>query len=450
MSVEVKIKKGANILLKGSADKIVGDAPAESTFAIKPDDFVGVNPKMLLKQGAKVEAGTAIFYDKNDERIKFTAPVSGEIAEIRRGAKRKILEIVILADKEIKFKDFGKSDISSLSRDHIVSTLLDSGVWPFIKQRPFDVIANPSDKPKAIFISAFNSGPLAEDYDFIMHRQDDIFQKGIDVLSKLTEGVVHLNINGSIKADNTFCNAKNVQINKISGPHPAGNVGIQIHHIDPINKGEVVWVVNPQDVAVIGKLFTEGKYDASRTIALCGSRIKAPKYFKTRMGASIKNLLKENMVEGNNRVISGNILTGSKIDENNFIGFYDHEITVIPEGGNQQFFGWMGLGLNKFSLSKTFFSWMTPNREYDLNSNMNGEERAFVVTGEYEKVFPMDIYPVHLLKAILIEDIELMENLGIYEVSPEDFALAEYACTSKINVQDIVRQGLDLVHKETM
>ncbi len=405
---------------------------------------------MLLKEGAEVKAGTPLFYDKNDERIKFSSPVSGEVAEIKRGAKRKILEVIILADKKNEYVDFGATDIASVDRDKVISTLLESGVWPFIKQRPFDVIANPSDKPKAIFISAFNSGPLAEDYDFIMHRQDAEFQNGIDVLNKLTEGKVHLNINGSIKADDAFANAKNVQINKVFGPHPAGNVGIQIHHIDPINKGEVVWVVNPQDVITIGKLFKEGKFDASRTIALCGSKVKSPKYFKSMLGSSIKNLIEGQLEEGKNRIISGNVLTGTSIANDGYLGFYDHQITVIREGGEGEFFGWLSPGFNKFSLSKTFFSWLMPGKEYDLNTNMNGEERAFVMSGEYEKVIPMDIYPVHLIKAIMIEDIELMENLGIYEVAPEDFALAEYACTSKINAQDIVRNGLDLVKKETM
>ncbi|MEQ8323527.1 MAG: Na(+)-translocating NADH-quinone reductase subunit A [Vicingaceae bacterium] len=447
--MEVKIRRGANINLKGSADKIISDAPAEETYALKPGDFPNVVPKLLVKEGAEVKAGSPLFYDKNNEQIVFTSPVSGEVAEVRRGAKRKILEIIILADKEISFEDFGNEALDKLDRDSVVKKLLTSGVWPFIRQRPFDVIADPSVTPKSIFISGFNSAPLGEDYDFILHRQDAQFQAGLNVLAKLTDGKVHLNINGSIKADDAFLNAKNVQINKFYGPHPAGNVGIQIHHIDPINKGETVWVVNPQDVTIIGKLFSEGKYDVSRSIALCGSMVRTPKYFKTRMGSSVKNLLENLLNDGEKRVISGNVLTGTKIEEGGYLGFYDHEITVIPEGGNDQFMGWLTPGFDKFSLSKTFFSWMMPGKEYELSTNMNGEERAFVVSGEYEKVIPMDIYPVHLIKAILIEDIELMENLGIYEVAPEDFALAEYACTSKINAQEIIREGLDLVKKET-
>lgn len=449
MSVEVKISRGANILLKGSADKVMSDAPSESSFALKPTDFPTVVPKLMLKEGAEVLAGTPLFYDKNNERVKFCSPVSGEIAEIRRGAKRKILEIVVVADKEIKYEDFGKADVESLKREEIIERMLKSGIWPMVRQRPFDVIANPDKQPKAIFISAFNTAPMAEDYDFIMHRQDAAFQSGIDVLRKLTDGKVHLNINGAIKADDAFLNVRHVQINRFYGPHPSGNVGVQIHHIDPINRGEVAWVVNPQDVIAIGRLFKEGRFDASRIIALNGSQVKAPKYYKTKLGASVQNLLSGQLNGGENRVISGNVLTGTRITEKGFIGYYDHQISVIPEGGNDQFFGWLGLGLNKFSLSRTFLSWLMPGKEYDLNTNMNGEERAFVMTGQYEKVFPMNIFPVQLLKSILIEDIELMENLGIYEVAPEDFALAEYGCTSKINAQEIVRNGLNFVLKET-
>lgn len=450
MSATVKIKKGANIFLKGSADKVVAEAPVAETYAVKPTDFSGVIPKMLVKQGDEVKAGTPLFYDKNDERIVFASPVSGEVAEIKRGAKRKILEVIVLADKELRYEEIGAKDPASMERGQLIETLLKSGIWPFVKQRPFDVIARPDDTPKAIFISAFNTAPLAADNDFIVHRQDQLFQAGIDVIKKLTPGKVHLNINGNAKADDAFMNAKGVQINKIYGPHPAGNVGVQIHHIDPVNKGEVAWVLKPQDVLAIGKLFKEGHYDVSRTIALTGSKVKSPKYYKTRLGASLKGLLAEHAETEGARVISGDVLTGTHIEADGYLGSYDNQVSVIPEGGNDQFFGWLAPGFDKFSLSKTFMSWMTPSKTYDLNTNLNGENRAFVMSGEYEKVFPMDIYPVHLLKAMIIEDIEQMENLGVYEVAPEDFALCEYACTSKIEVQQIVREGLDLVRQETL
>jgi len=277
---------------------------------------------------------------------------------------------------------------------------------------------------------------------------DELFQKGLDYITQLTSGKTHLNIDGNTNPATVFTGAKGVEINKISGAHPSGNVGIQVHHINPINKGEVIWYLQPQDVIAIARLFTEGKYDVSRIVALAGSQVKKPKYYRTIAGATISNLLADNITEGDNRIISGDILTGQHIEVNGTLGFYDTTITVIEEGKEQEFLGWILPGLHKFSASKTFLSWLTPSKKYTLNANMHGEERAYVMTGEYEKVLPMDIFPAHLIKACMIEDIELMENLGIYEVSPEDFALCEFVCTSKIEVQTIIRNALELVRKE--
>ena len=445
MSQHIKIRKGVNIKLQGTAEKVNVDATFPDSFAIKPSDFHGVVPKLLVKQGAEVKAGTPIFYDKLNEHIKFTSPVSGEVAEIVRGEKRKILEIKILPDKEIRYEEFTKADPKDLSREEILKQLLDSGCWPMITQRPFAVIANPQEKPKSIFISAFDSSPLAPDRDFIVHGRGATFQKGLDAIAKLTDGTVHLNVHTQLNASDVFTKAKGVQINQISGPHPSGNVGVQIHHIDPMGKGDVVWCLDPQGVLAIGQLFEEGKFDASRVVALTGSEIKKPRYYKTYFGAAVNKMLADNVNDGEVRFIAGNPLTGKQITDKGYIGYYDEQVTALPEGNKPQFFGWIAPGFDKFSLSRTFFSWLTPNKEYALNTSMNGEERAFVMTGQYEKVFPMDIYPVHLIKAIMIGDIEMMENLGIYEVAPEDFALCEYGCTSKINVQSIVRAGLDKV-----
>ena len=325
--------------------------------------------------------------------------------------------------------------------------MLEAGVWPFIRQRPYSVVANPLDVPKAIFISAFNSAPLAPDNDFIVHGHGELFQLGLDAIAKLTNGVVNLNVSGKNKASGVFTNSKNVEINTVSGPHPAGNVGIQIHHIDPINKDEKIWYLEPQSVLIIGSLFKEGIFDPTRVVALAGSQVSKPKYYKTTIGISIKSILTDNSIAENSRFISGDPLTGTQIEEEGYLGFYDDQITVLPEGGDPEFMGWAAPGFNKFSLSRTFTSWLS-NKAYNLNTAINGEHRAFVMSGQYEKVFPMDIYPVHLIKAILVNDIELMENLGIYEVAPEDFALCEFACTSKTDVQKIVREGLDLVQKE--
>ncbi|TDD94733.1 Na(+)-translocating NADH-quinone reductase subunit A [Flavobacterium cellulosilyticum] len=449
MSLFIEIKRGLNLKLIGEAEKTIQDLPIADVFAIKPNDFTGLHPKLLVKVGDTVLAGTPLFYNKNNEAIIVSSPVSGEVIEILRGDKRVILEIKILADREIKYASFPKSKPNDLNREEIIEKLLNSGAWPFIRQRPYGCIANPSENPKSIFISAFDSSPLAPDNDFIMSGKEIDFQTGLDVLKKLTDGKIHLNVQHKTTPASIFSNAKSVQINKISGPHPAGNIGVQIHHIDPINKGEAVWCINPQDVLILGKLFNEGLFDATRTIALTGSQVNTPKYYKTIVGCSIKNILADGgLKKEENRIISGTILTGSKIPEDGFLGFYDSQITVIPEGNHSEFMGWLTPGLNKFSLSRTFFSWLTPNKKYDMDTNLHGEERPFVMTGEYEKVFPMDIYPVQLLKSILIEDIDMMEKLGIYEVVEEDFALCELVCTSKIKSQEIIRQGLDIIRKE--
>ena len=444
----VKIKKGLNIKLAGEAAKSISNLPLPEIFGVKPTDFAGVTPKLLMKEGDEVQAGSPLFYAKNNEDIKFCSPVSGEVIEIVRGEKRKILEIRILPDKELKYLSFARADPSTLSREGVIETLLKSGVWPFIRQRPFGIMAKPTDVPKSIFISAFDTNPLAPDIAFVMHGNEDLFQTGLDALNKLTDGKVHLSTHTNFPST-AFSNCSGVVINTITGPHPSGNVGIQIHHIDPINKGEIVWYVNPQDVVVIGKLFKNGQYDVSRIIALTGSQVIKPQYYNVVAGCSIKNILAHSgLKEGDNRIIGGNVLSGNQINADDFLGFYDTQITVIPEGHDYEFMGWLAPGFDKFSVSRTFFSWLQPNKKHDLNTNLHGEERPFVMTGQYEKVFPMDIYPVQLLKSILIEDIDMMEKLGIYEVIEEDFALCEFVCTSKIKSQEIIRQGLEIIQKE--
>lgn len=448
MSKDIRIKRGVSIKLKGSAERVYANIPASEYYLVKPSDFTGLTPKLTVKAGDKVQAGSPLFFDKENPSVIFTAPVSGEVTEIRRGDKRKILAVVIKADATITYKNFPKSKAEDLTREQIIEQMLAAGLWPFVRQRPFAVIANPTDKPKSIFISAFDSAPLACDNDFVLHGMEQEFQNGLDIVTKLTDGTTHLNIDGNSNASSVFTGAKKVQINKFSGPHPSGNVGVQIHHIDPVNKGEVVWYMYPQDIIAIGRLFSEGKYDASRLVALAGSQIEKPKYYRTIQGASIAAMTQENVSDQKNRFISGNVLTGTKIDANGHLGFYNNEVCVIPEGNEPDFLGWLLPSFSKFSLSRTFFSWLNPKKEFTISANMNGEERAYVVTGQYENVLPMDLYPQHLIKAIMIGDIELMENLGIYEVAEEDFALCEFSCTSKTPIQEILREGLDLVKKE--
>ena len=340
-------------------------------------------------------------------------------------------------------------DVSvSKSATGTLENLLNSGLWPFIRQRPYDVVAKPESNPKAIFISAFDTAPLAPDYDFLVKGENEAFQTGIDALAKLTAGKINLGLNSSYPPSDVFTNAKGVELHYFKGPHPAGNAGIQIHHIDPINKGDIVWHIRPWEVSMIGKLFMQGQFDVSRIVALTGSEVENPRYFKTYHGGNIEPIVKGNIKSENVRYISGNVLTGSKISAKGFLGFYDSQITVIPEGNHYEFFGWIAPGFKEFSVAQSYPTWLMPKKQYSLHTNLNGGKRAFTFSGEYEKVLPMDILPVHLLKAILVEDIDLMENLGIYEIAEEDFALCEYVCVSKTEVQKILRQGFDLMIRE--
>lgn len=446
MSNTFSIRKGLDIKLLGEAEKTIKEIPTK-VCAIKPPDFHGIFPKLLVKEGDEVKAGTPLFYNKYKENILFTSPVSGKVREIRRGAKRVLLEVSVDAAPDQEFVDFGAADPNSLDKAAIVEKMLKSGVWPFVRQRPYSIIANPDDDPKAIMIPAFDSAPLAPDFDLIVEGQEADFQAGVDALKKLTGGKVYLNISDK-QSSQVFNNAKGVEINTFSGPHPAGNVSTQISRISPLNRGEVVWYLRPQEVLSIGRLFTQGKLDPSRVIALTGSEIEKPVYYKTIFGASISGMTDGNVKDGKLRYISGNALTGTKIEKTGFVGFYDSQITVIPEGDHSEFLGWAMPRINKFSFYYTFLSWMMPRKKYRLDTNYNGGERAFILTGKFEQVFPLDIYPMQLVKSIMIEDIDQMENLGIYEVDEEDFALCEFISTSKINLQKTVREGIDLMIKE--
>lgn len=446
MSKTITLSKGLNIRLKGDAEKTLREFTALH-FAVKPTDFIGVFPRMLVKEGDAVKAGTPLFIDKHRENICFPSPVSGMVSEIKRGDKRVLLEVRIEPDGKNEQERFGTADPASLTKAEITEKLLKSGLWSLIRQRPYGIIANPDQTPKAIHISAFDTAPLAPDYDFIVKGKGELFQTGLDALAKLTDNKVHLNIGNNTSAKE-FLNSRNVDITTFKGPHPAGNVGIQIHHIDPINKGDIVWFAGVQDVITIGNLFKQGVYNSEIILALAGSEVVKTGYYKTRRGACIGKLIEGNIKEGNVRYISGNVLTGTQIRPDSFTGYYDSAVTVIPEGNYHEFLGWALPGLDKLSFSRSFPSWLMPGKKYTVDTNLHGGERAFVMTGQFEKVLPMDIYPLQLLKAILVEDIDLMENLGIYEVEPEDFALCEFIDTSKTEIQTILRKGLETMRKE--
>ncbi|TCO09614.1 Na(+)-translocating NADH-quinone reductase subunit A [Natronoflexus pectinivorans] len=447
MSEVIKIKKGLDIPLKGKSEKVFGQAQLPGLFAVKPTDFHGIVPKMVVKEGDAVKIGSVLFYDKYHPEVKFVSPVSGRLKSVNRGERRRILEVIVENDGQDDFIDFGAADPSKSERASIVEKLLESGAWPYLRQRPYDVIANPADTPKAIFVSGFDSAPLAPDMDFVLTGQEDELTTGFEVLKKLAPEV-HVGISSS-SASKVFTNLKGVQIHSFDGPHPAGNVGVQIHHTIPINKGEKVWVIQPQAIVSIGRLFLKGKHDFSRVIALTGSEVVKPSYYRYRMGASVSGLIKDNLINDEKlRIISGNVLTGDHIEEDGYIGFNHSQVTVIPEGDKHEFLGWILPGLEKFSTSRTFFSWLRPNKEYRIDANTKGGERAIVISGQYDSVLPMDILAEFLIKAIMIEDIDKMEQLGIYEVVEEDLALSEFVDTSKIEIQSILRKGIDLMIKE--
>lgn len=450
--MKITVKKGLDIKMKGVPNKIIAEGNLSKSFALKPTDFPNLTPKLLVKEGDAVKCGSPIFCDKYNDVVVFVSPASGVVDKIIRGEKRRILAVTISSDGKFTQLNTKAKDFSKLDRAELKTDLLKSGLWPFLRMRPIDIIARPEDTPKSIFISSFDTNPLSPDYDFIMHNKSAEFNAGLELLNILTDGSVHLQIRKN--SDEVFLNAKNVKTHLVKGPHPSGNVGVQMHEIDPINKGEVVWYINPQDVMILGRYSLTGAYDANKVISIGGENVKSPKYVKTISGSSIESILEGAEVKENSRLISGNPLTGLKVEKDNYLGFYHHQLTVLPEGNEYKFFlseGWLSLGFNRFSASKSYPTWLMPkSKTYQFDTNINGEERSFVVSGQYEKVFPFDIYPVQLIKSIITNDIEKMENLGIYEVSPEDFALCEFVCTSKINVQEIVRNGLDLVYKECM
>ncbi len=452
MSKTISLKKGLDIRLVGEAEKITHDAPRSKYYALRPTDFHGLTPKMLVKAGDTVKAGSTIFHDKYNEAIQYASPVSGKVLDIVRGEKRRILTVLIEADTADEYETKSIVDPASASADEVKQVLLSSGLWPMIKQRPFDIVADPNQEPKAIYVSSFDSAPLAPDYDYVLHGMNAEFQAGINALKHLTKGDVHLGMNGKSVQDDAFASVQGVVKTAFAGKHPSGNVGVQIHHTNPINKGEYVWVLNAQDVAIIGRFFMTGKFDLTKLVALTGSEVKAPKYYRVLPGAQMSSLVDgHTKKEAEERIVSGNALCGSHESLETYIGFYDNQITILPEGNQMKFLlteGWLSPGLNKFSNSRLYPTFLFSKKKYRLDTNLNGEDRGFVVTGELEKVFPFDIYPMQLIKAAMTEDIDLMESLGIYEVAPEDFALCEFVCTSKINIQDEIRAGLDLIKKE--
>jgi Na+-transporting NADH:ubiquinone oxidoreductase subunit A len=444
MSKDIRVRKGLDLKLKGDADKQLLSAPPSKVYAIKPPDFHAVVPKLILKEGAVVKAGEPIFYSKYDEKVKFVSPVGGTVSQILRGAKRRILEVHITPDGSTSSIEHNLDAVAGLNPDTVREALLESGCWPFIMQRPYSIMANSDDTPKSIFISAYTTAPLSGDVDFIVSSKLEAFQAGVTALSKLTTGKVHL----SIGASSSLTSIKDAVIHKVTGPHPAGNVGVHIQQIDPVNMGDRVWTVGAEDVATIGNLFLTGKFVPERTIALTGTGAEESKrkYYKTILGANVSSIIGQVNTD-ETRIISGDVFTGDQLSNDQYLNFYHNTLTLIPEGNDYAFVGWLPFTRNDVpSNAGTSFSKFFGKKSVD--TNLNGEERALVVTGEMEEVMPLDIYPMQLLKACMAGDIEKMENLGIYEVAPEDFALIDFTNTSKLEAQEIIRLGLDLMITE--
>lgn len=444
----IKLRKGLDIKLKGAApagERI--EVKAAKSYALLPDDFTGVIPKVTVSAGQKVKAGDALFVNKMHPEVKFVSPVAGTVAAVNRGARRKVLSIEVTPDGTHDAVDFGAKSVHSLSAEQVKKIMLESGMFAFVRQRPYDIVANPSDTPKAVFVSAFDSAPLAPDFEVVLQGHEADFQAGLSALAKLAPTFLGISAEQTAKA---LREANNVEINIFKGPHPAGNVGVQINHVKPVNKGEVVWTVAAQDVILIGHVFNHGTVDFTRTIALAGTQLQQPGYATVTMGAQISSIVGLNAkIDRHNRIINGNVLTGTPVKMEGWLGAFANMITIIPEGDDvNEFIGWMAPRFNHFSVSRSFLSFLTPKRSYDIDARIKGGERHMIASGEYDKVFPMDIYPEYLIKAIITGDVDKMEAMGIYEVAPEDFALCEFVDSSKLELQRIVREGLDKLRKE--
>lgn len=448
MANVIKLRKGLDINLKGKAAKQKFSVKAAAQYALVPDDFVGMTPKVVVREGDKVKAGDALFVNKKQTDVKFASPVSGVVQAVVRGDRRKVLRVVVEADKDQQYVDFGQKQVASLDGDAVVKALLEAGLFGYINQLPYAVSTTPDQKPRAVFVSALRDMPLAGDFEYELQGNEEDFQTGLTALSKVAP--VYLGV-GAKQTSKALTEAKDVEVNVFDGPCPAGNVGVQVNNIAPVNKGEVVWTVDPTAVIFFGRLFRTGKVDLRRLVAVAGSEITKPEYAEVLVGQPIADLLEGKLAAKDHvRIINGNPLTGRKATKDDFVGGHTSEITVIPEGDNvDEMLGWILPRTNDFSVSRSYFSWLFgKNKEYALDARVKGGERHMIMSGEYDKVLPMDIYAEYLIKAIIAGDIDRMEQLGIYEVAPEDFAVAEFVDSSKFELQHIVRQGLDMLRKE--
>lgn len=444
----IKLRKGLDINLKGVAPKEKISVGHISHYALLPSGFEGVTPKVVVKVGDKVLAGEPLFVNKVCQDVGFASPVSGTVTAVVRGKRRKVLAVELDADEKQEYHDYGAKDVASLDGKSVIASLVSSGLFGYISQLPYAISTTPDTTPKAIFISALRDKPLAADFEFELKGNEKDFQTGLTALSKIA--TVYLGI-GAKQTAAALTDARDVTVNAFDGPCPAGNVGVQVNHISPVNKGEVVWTVDPSAVIFFGRLFNTGHVDLTRTIAIAGSEVKNPGYADVIVGAKIGEVVKDNILTDRHvRLLDGNPLTGRKVTEDDYLSADASEITAIPEGDDvNEFAGWIMPRLKEFSASHSYFSWlMGKKKSYNLDARIKGGERHMIMSGEYDKVLPMDIYGEYLIKAMIAGDIDKQEQLGVYEVSPEDFAVAEFVDSSKLPLQQIVRQALDILRKE--
>ena len=445
MANVIKLHKGLDINLQGKAEEKKIQLKSNGKYALVPDDFEGVTPKVVVKEGDVVKAGDALFVNKQYPEVKFASPVSGTVSAVVRGERRKVLCVKVDADAQQSYVDFGKKDVSKLDGKAVIDALLEAGIFGYIDQLPYAVSTNPTVMPKAIFVSALRDKPLACDFEYEVTGQEQDFQTGLTALSKIAKTYLGVGVGSKLEGMN------DVEVTVFQGKCPAGNVGVQVNHLDPVNKGEVVWTIgDPTVVLFIGRLFNTGKVDLKRTVALCGSEIKSPAHVDMLVGEELSTLLSNSYdAQKSVRIINGNVLTGKPTTKEGFLGAHASEITVIPEGDDaDEMLGWILPRFKQFSVSRSYFSWLCGKKSYALDARVKGGERHIIMSGEYDKVLPMDIYGEYLIKAIISGDIDRQESLGIYEVAPEDFALAEFVDSSKLELQRIVREGLNILRKE--
>lgn len=447
MANVIKLRKGLDINLKGIAAKELVSVKEPGIYSLVPDDFTGVKPKVVVKEGENVLAGGPLFVDKNHPEVKFVSPVSGVVTSVERGERRKVLNIIVKADEKQQYVEFGKMNLAELNAEQVKEALMNAGLFAFFRQRPFDVVPDPTDAPQAIFVSAFDSAPLAPDFELVLKGEEANFQTGLNALAKMAKTYLSISVKQKSEA---LTQAKNVILTAFDGPHPAGNVGVQINHLAPIAKGNVVWTIGAEAVIFIGRLVNTGRVDLTRTVAVTGSEVLKPAYCKLKVGAQLTEVFKGNVTTDKDlRYISGNPLTGKKVAADGYLGAFHSQLTVIPEGDEtHEMLGWIMPRFKEYSTSRSYFSWLLGKKQYKIDARIKGGERHMIMSGEYDAVFPMDIYPEYLVKAIIAGDIDRMEALGIYEVAPEDFALCEFVCSSKVEVQRIVRAGLDMLRAE--